>query len=179
MWLLGCATAISMLMLVIYCEMHRIQNGNLFLFALSGEAPATLGEIEDAEESARIFLVPALLCACVIGSALTFGVPHLQSRIKVRPIPSWLIAALILACMADFITTIRFFRTAGVDFELHPGIRLFGYAYGRTAGPAIGKVVQVVGLLALAAVLGRWGSYLIVLATVLFTAAAIYNFLVS
>jgi len=176
---LGCAAAISVLMLVSYYEMHRVEDGNLFLFAMPGEAPPTLSEIEDAHQSARLFLVPSLLCAVVIGSTLAFGAAQLQSRFHMRRIPSWLIIAFILACVADFITTLHFFRTAGVEHELHPGIRLFGYAYGRTAGPALGKLVQIVGLLALAAVIGRWGSYLIALATVLFTAAAIYNFLVG
>jgi hypothetical protein len=175
-WWIGCAAAVTVLTIATYCELQRVQQGKLFLFALPGEAPATLGELVDAEDSVRMLLTPALLCCLVMGAAFAFGVPHLRARLRFRAMPWWLTTAFLLACAADFITTTKFFATAGVDHELHPGIRLFGYAYGRTVGAAIGKVLQVVGLLALSVFMGQWGAYLIALATMLCTAAALYNF---
>lgn len=50
-----------------------------------------------------------------------------------------------------------------------------GYAYGRTAGPLIGKAIQAAGVLLLAPHLRHRGRWLLILVTVVCIAAAAYN----
>ena len=76
---------------------------------------------------------------------------------------------------ADLATTLWFFHTRGIQHELHPGIRLFGYAFGRTVGPVLGKALQLLGILAVASVLPRLAFSVLVLATATYAAAVAYN----
>ena len=81
-----------------------------------------------------------------------------------------------IAVLADLITTVRFFHSKGIVFELHPGIRLFGYAYGRSVGPVLGKSVQALGLLAVACLLSpRGANGLLIIASAAGGLAAIHN----
>ena len=81
----------------------------------------------------------------------------------------------LLSVGADMVTTLWFFHDGGIDLELHPGIRLFGYAYGRSAGPILGKAVQAIGVAGVACVSGRIGSLLLGTVTCLYVFAAVYN----
>lgn len=89
----------------------------------------------------------------------------------------WKLVALIFVASSilDLLTTIRFFNDLNIHTELHPGIRLFGYAYGRTIGPILGKGIQLVTLFVFARLLGKAGFALLLMATVLYTMGAIAN----
>ena len=81
------------------------------------------------------------------------------------------------AAIADLATTLAFFHAQGIDLEFHPAIRLFGDAYGRTVGPIAGKMVQAIAIIVLSRFLGRFGPWLLVLATAIYGIAAAYNLL--
>jgi hypothetical protein len=80
-----------------------------------------------------------------------------------------------LSVLADLVTTLWFFHDDGIDLALHPGTRLFGYAYGRTIGPLLGKTVQAVGVLGVAHIIGRGGVVLLSTVTCFYVLAAVYN----
>src|SRR5262245_31527822 len=78
--------------------------------------------------------------------------------------------------IADLATTMWFFHTHGIEFELHPGIRLMGYAYGRTIGPFAGKTIQAIGILLVSVLMPeQWRGKLLLLAAIGYFAAAVYN----
>ena len=87
----------------------------------------------------------------------------------------WSLSFFGLAVAADLVTTIYFFHVKGIIYELHPGVRLFGYAYGRTVGPILGKAVQALGVLAIASLLGSRGGWLTLAVGAIYLVAAIYN----
>ena len=87
-----------------------------------------------------------------------------------------LIAVFILSALADFATTVWFMSSRESISSSIPGIRLFGYAYGRTVGPLAGKVVQAGGIVGLAVFLPRMGRLLLVIATIIYATGAAYNF---
>lgn len=151
-----------------------MERGQLFLLALRGERAASEVEILDARQSAEAYKYPAVGAVLAIGIVVAWFDPMARSAKSF----SWsapLLAVFGIAVVADLATTVMFFHTHGVFEELHPGVRLFGYAYGRTIGAVLAKIVQFVGVLAIACFLGRYGQWVIVVATFLYVAAAVFN----
>ena len=125
--------------------------------------------------SALEYLTPAMLFPGIVGTIFALvGIGRLRA-----PQPSQmrrvLTGVFLLGVLADLATTVWFFHDGGIDLELHPGIRFFGYAYGRTVGPIAGKAVQTLGVLAIARYSGRLGLVLLTIVTCFYAAAAIYN----
>jgi len=173
LWLLA---AIG-LMVIATSELHRVRSGRLFLFPTAFDNQPSIHELHDAEASARRWLLPALLaigCACGLGYFLG---SHRRdgSRQTIRRTWRTFSVALLLAAALDLFTTLSFFHERGIDVELHPGVRLLGYAYGRTAGPVIAKTTQVVGILWLSERLPRGGNALLATTSLVYALAAAHN----
>lgn len=161
-----------------YWQLNRVHQGHLFALALPWDRPPTLAEILDAKLSAQTYLLPAVIVVLTIGCVAAIMQPRLQlSTTKPSRMETGAIALFLVAAMADLLTTLRFFHQVGVNYELHPGIRLFGYAYGLTIGPIAGKAVQAAGVLIFAMFAGRGGIPLMAVVTLVYGAAAIHNYI--
>ena len=175
-WKLICVASTALLMVVAFCELRRIEHGNLFLAALPWEDAPSEFEALDATASAKTYLVPAILSLGMIGMVVGFAAPSvIRQRRKMSDAWRPLLIIFLLAVFADLATTIWFFHSRGIDHELHPGIRLFGYAYGRTVGPVAGKAIQTVGVIGLSLCLVRPGLILLSVVTFFYFIAAVYN----
>lgn len=91
----------------------------------------------------------------------------------------WWTVCVVLFCaasMTDLATTLAFFHRKTIELEVHPGIRLVSYAYGRTMGPILAKSFQAVSLWWLTRSIPRWmGMTLLVAASLLAVAATVHN----
>jgi hypothetical protein len=161
-----------------YCELQRIEDGALFAFSLPHELPPTEVEIVDAKQSATAYQYIATAAVALLGWAAP-SILRWASPGTVRAVPKSILIVFAIAVLSDLATTIRFFHTHGIEYELHPGIRLFGYAYGRTMGALIGKSIQAAGVLIMARVFGGYGALLVVLVSLTYILAAIYNLCVA
>jgi hypothetical protein len=173
-WLAVWCSVTLLLSIVAAWELDRVASGQLFLFALRFDAEASVPELYDARESAaqwRTLSVVAVWFGSIFLLALSrsTGEPTTLSR------P--LIAFFLLSVVFDLVSTLWFFHLDGIDFELHPAVRLFGYAYGRTIGPVLAKGVQAVGVLFVATKLRRIGKPFLIGTTCVYSLAAIYNIL--
>lgn len=167
-----------MIAVIAWLELQRVGDGRLFLFAVSWDAEPTAIEKHDARQSATDMQLPATAFLLVAGTAVSLSGPDRFQNWLPSTRMQWLsVSVLLISALMDLGSTLWFFHDGGIDLELHPGIRLFGYAYGRTVGPIAGKLVQVVGILAVACWLGRSGRVLIVIVTVFYLAASIHNVL--
>ena len=88
-----------------------------------------------------------------------------------------LLYLLVIAGFVDLLSTIYFMQTVGVHKEIHPLFRHLGFAYGPVVGPILGKFAQI--FLGLFAVLyfRKHAKLIIVLAAVMYSWAAVANFL--
>lgn len=163
--------ATTALMFLAAAEVQRVASGDLFLLQTDFDPPPSMLELRDAESSGgwKYPAVGAVCCCCCLLFALTRKtVPH------VRP-PVFLMAVFLVATAFDLWSTLRFFHVDGIDTEVHPGVRVLSYAYGRTAGPVIAKTVQAAGVLFLASRLPRFASFLLIATSMLYAAAALRN----
>ena len=179
-WLLAAVGLLGMAWLLI----DRVRHRRLFLLALWLDRPATETELLDARASADYYLLPALGCIAAItlvvdwatrrGVAASLRLFWVQIRrlLAHHPVLVW---AFAVATAADLATTLWFFHARGIELELHPGIRLVGYAFGRTSGPLMGKGVQFVGIFVVAALLPRIAPVILVVATITYFLAVVYN----
>lgn len=173
-WICGCIIVSLAGAAIAVLELQRVKDGRLFMFSLPHEAVPSDVEIADAAESAIHNKYPAIAAILGIGLIIAVAGPFSYSS-------NWnfashsLLVVFAVAVVADLLTTISFFHTQGIEHELHPAIRLFGYAYGRTIGPILGKTIQALGVVGVATLLGRRGSWLIGVVTVVYSVAAIYN----
>jgi hypothetical protein len=161
-----------------HSELRRIEHGRLFALRLPFDAAATEIELEDARDSAVENYHAALISVLAIGILLTTILTRGLKNCPCVNLPSRIVIVFFLiSVIADMMTTISFFHSKGIVFELHPGIRLFAYAYGRTAGALLGKVVQAVGIIGVSSVLGRKCTWLLGTASCVYFIAAVYNVL--
>lgn len=156
-------------------ELRRIAAGNLFLLSIAGEAPPSRVELVDARRTAAACTWPARIAILAIGSLVILTLHRKPAEPSLRPIGPWLLALFAFSAVGDLVSTVAFFHQEGIDHEVHPAIRLFGYAYGRTAGPILGKSLQVGGVILLSAYLPKYGRWIVMAATVLYLLAAIHN----
>lgn len=176
-WALACAIGTVALMMLAAAELRRVEEGQLFAFALPWDAAPSEVELADAKMSASTNKLAAVISVALIGFLFAGAALRTVNPSQTNFFNSRLIITLfVLAVMADLATTICFFHTAGIEHELHPGIRLFGYAYGRTTGPIAGKAIQAAGVLAMASIMRRYGSWLLIGAAAIYSIAALYNF---
>jgi hypothetical protein len=161
--------------LLAYAELQRVAQGRLFLFAMPWDAGASRVELIDAKRSAETYLPGAILAISAVGLLTVYLSQITRPDAKSNKVSKLLLAMFVVSVAADLASTLWFFHANGIDHEVHPAIRLFGYAYGRTVGPILGKLLQATGLLLLALWLPRYGSSIILAATCLYLAAAVYN----
>jgi len=175
-WILCCLVLTGIVLLTAVFELQRVGEGRLFALSLPWDADPTLIEIQDAKMSAAEYRFPAVLFLALVGIVVTLNGPKRLAK-PTEPSRIWriLIAVFLVSVLADLATTLWFFHDGGIDQELHPGIRLFGYAYGRTIGPLLGKTVQAIGVLGVAHVIGRGGTVLLSTVTCFYVLAAVYN----
>lgn len=175
-WVIVCSLATLLITYIAWTELQRVEDGRLFLFALPGETNPSRFEKTDARESASNNKQLAAAALIAIGLLVTVAGPKSISNLsKLRTTTRTLLLLFAVAVVADLLSTILFFHQTGIDNELHPAIRLMGYRYGRTMGPIFGKVIQATGVLFVAAQLDTRGRWLIILVTVVYFAAAVYN----
>ncbi len=63
----------------------------------------------------------------------------------------------------------------GPQEEAHPIIRWIALQLGPVVGPLVGKMMQIVALIAVTVYLRRWAVYLFISAIILYAWAAWYN----
>lgn len=132
-------------------SLARVGKGVLFWFPMPWDAPASLDEIVDGRELVQNWHPWAM--ALIAGVLLYFMLlPEVRrTRLKSRLSSGWtelfckhriLLSLFAIATLLDMATTLHFFLSEAVHYETHPGIRLVTYAYGRTTGPVLSKLLQ-------------------------------------
>lgn len=86
-----------------------------------------------------------------------------------------LYAAFAVTCLLDLATTWAYCQKYTLADELHPAIKLMGYAYGLTVGVVAAKLLQAALVLLMTVVLPRWGRLLLVVTMLGYAAAAVWN----
>lgn len=81
----------------------------------------------------------------------------------------------VLAALADGVSTVYFMLRAGPDAEGHPAVRLVSMLLGPVFGPILGKLCQLIVVVALTVYLRRWATCIFVAVIVLYAWAAWYN----
>ncbi len=182
-WLAWLALGLALLAIA-WWLLGRVAAGWLFLLAIAVDYPATAGEIVDARESAQYYFVPAVACVAATTSVLAWAMRRgvrASAALARRAIAVLVndhrvpVGLFLAATFADLVTTLWFVHHAGLEFEVHPGIRLFGYALGRTAGPVLGKALQCAGIVLLAALLPRLARPILIVAIAICAAATAVN----
>ena len=85
------------------------------------------------------------------------------------------LAVLLLAAIADVITTIMFMMKLGPNAEYHPAIRFVSGIFGPLFGPIIGKICQLLAILLVTLYLKNWEKYVLVVVSILYAWAAWFN----
>lgn len=166
------------LMLLARFQLQQVAAGHLFLFSMPWDAPPSAIELIDAKLSVAETQTAAVVVVAVIALVLMITGPVATKRLREQKLFSRSLQIVFaVAVCADMFSTVWFFHVQGIDFEFHPAIRLFGYAYGRTMGPIAGKLIQAAGVLYVAMLLKGRGILLIYCVSAVYMAAAIYNVL--
>jgi len=168
-----------------WLSLKRVESGDLFLLALPFDSAPYELEVSDAVTSARQWTVPALAFLAAASLAILSSVrPGPIDAIHVLRSRCWqlleahrrLCLVFVLACVADYLSTVCYFHEFGITDEMHPGIKLITYAWGRSVGCLIAKVIQG-GLVLLVCVLfPRFARAILLFAIVGYAGAAIWNF---
>lgn len=174
-WAICCAVTLATIV-VADIELRRVAAGNLCLLSMPWDSVASDFERHDAIHSAKEHRFIAPVAVGVIGLVIAATGPIVLAEVqKPRGSTPKTIIVFSAAVLADMLSTIWFFHVQGIDFEFHPGIRLFGYAYGRTVGPIAGKLIQAAGVLYVSVLLTKHGSILIYVVSTAYFIAAIFN----
>lgn len=175
-WLVGCILCAAVLAAVAFFEIQRVADGRLFALSLSWENPPNAAEVADSRASAQRYLIPALLSLVMLGVVARFAIPHWIEQRSELPKAWWTLTMIfLLSVVTDLASTIWFFHTHGINHELHPGIRLFGYAYGRTLGPMLGKTVQALCVIGISISIPRLSLPLLAACTLLYFIGTAFN----
>lgn len=156
-------------------ELDRVAEGRLFLFGFGFESGPSVPELHDARDSAIQWRLPSI-AGVVFASVLIASLTRTKAdrRMLSRP----LVFLLLVSAALDLASTVWFFHMDGIDFELHPAVRLFGYAYGRTAGPLMAKSVQAGGVLFIASKLPRFSKPLLIGTSCVYALAGLCNVII-
>lgn len=175
-WRFVCCAVTLITIVVAYFELQRVATGNLLIVAMPWEPIASEFERRDAIQSATDYRLTALVALGAIGLVIAATGPlKLTQTGRPHAFAQKTIIVFSVAVLADLFSTVWFFHAQGIDFEFHPAIRLFGYAYGRTIGPIAGKLIQAAGILYVSVLLNERGNVLISLVSAAYLIAAIYN----
>lgn len=77
----------------------------------------------------------------------------------------------------DAASTIFFMHTVGPHKEIHPIIRELGFALGPTAGPILGKILQILIGMTAVIYLRKYAKHILVITATMYSWAATANFL--
>lgn len=174
---------------VAWLSLKRVESGELFLIPLPIDPLRPFdGEVADALKTTRLWNVPALAFLAVASLAILFSVRLgpidaidalcLRCR-QLADARTGLCLLLLIACIADFVSTASYFRKFGITDEYHPAIKLITYAWGRFIGCLIAKTIQGFLVLVICALFPSIARATLLLAITAYTAAAIWNFWVQ
>lgn len=164
--------------------LNRVHSGQLFIVSLSWDREPAVSEVQDAQATARLWFVPALLFLFIGGTTVAMtsrSTPLVAFRQLTQRIVAlvrahaWLVAFFAAACLVDLYTTWAYARQFSLEDELHPAIKLVTYAFGITLGVAVGKTIQAGLVLAVAALWPGAGRVLLLFATGGYFVAAAWN----
>lgn len=82
----------------------------------------------------------------------------------------------IVSAVLDGLSTIHFMILDGVEYEMHPMIRLVSFWWGPVIGPVFGKSAQVLVAFMICLAYPSMTRALLVIVSILYTAAAYHNF---
>jgi hypothetical protein len=85
------------------------------------------------------------------------------------------LALVLLASLADMVSTIHFMLNIGPQVEVHPTVRFAAEYFGPILGPILGKAIQVTVIVVLTVFLRRWAIFIFVPVIILYSWAAWYN----
>jgi hypothetical protein len=180
-WLLIAVALLS----AAWLSLWAVQSGFLFAYPLPVDPQPFDHEYSDAIRAAREWTVPALAFLSVASIAVLVGVrqgpidaAH-YVRMRQRQLfdsHSALCHFFILACIADFASTARYFHEIGISDEFHPAIKLIAYAWGRSIGCLIAKSIQGILVLLVCAVFPKIARTTLLVTIAAYTAAAVCNF---
>lgn len=89
----------------------------------------------------------------------------------------WLVILFVGAIFLDTISTMYFMINSGIDLELHPLVRLGAEIYGPVLGTFLmAFLFKILGGLLVAAYIGAWAPYFLIVTSILSGLAGIYNF---
>lgn len=134
------------LILAAVVQLRQVEQGRRAWLALPADAPLSHLEQNDARTSAQ-GAIPLALLGLTAAGMLWLSRNPTAPRLSKTSTWSWTLALFWIALLADLATTVWFMHVRGIDAEAHPAIRLFAYAYGRTMGPVLAKLIQGFGLL--------------------------------
>jgi hypothetical protein len=174
-----------LVLLAAWMSLRRVQQGDLFLFRLPIDRQPLDLEKQDAAAAARTWTIPALSFLAVTAIA-TLAVArtgpfdsarHLRCRLSSLVRTHTIVFALfLLACLADFLSTLWYFHEYSVEDELHPAIKLVTYAWGLSVGCAAAKMIQAALVLLVCTSIPRIARLVLVLTTAGYAVAAAWNF---
>lgn len=165
-------------------SLQRVLQHRLFAWPLPVDPPEFPCEWGDSANAASTWTIPAMLFLGVVAITILVSVrmgpvesialvfKRLEGLFRAHPVTLQFFAA---ACVADFASTVHYFHEYGICDEMHPGIKLVTYAWGRTLGCLAAKLIQAgVGLL-LCALLPNIARGILLVATTGYAIAAIWN----
>ncbi|WP_437227234.1 hypothetical protein SH661x_000244 [Planctomicrobium sp. SH661] len=154
----------------------RVRSGQFFLFALPFDRWASTSEQMDAIHSVNIWRWPALGAILVLGGLAIALQPRWTGARPERNLFLWNVL-LIVSAIADLVSTLWFLHRSSIELEVHPGIRLFAYAFGRTAGPVLAKGLQLSGIYIAGRLWPQWRALMYALAALAMSVATAHNVL--
>ena len=178
------ASASGIVLLGAWLSLRGLQYEKLFLIQLPWDRAPLAFEVRDAADAAQTWMWPTLIFLAVALTAITASEPagpvtagrklgrRLRELLRLHPRLCSIFAA---ACVADFVSTLMYFHSHRIDDELHPGIKLFTYAYGLSIGCLVGKAVQALLALIICAIFPTHSRAILVTLLVAYVAAAVWN----
>ena len=86
-----------------------------------------------------------------------------------------LVYLLIVASTLDFFSTMHFMKLNGIDDEVHPHIWMLSKWFGTTAGPLLGKILQLTLGLVIAIYVIKWAKLILWAGILMYTFAFWHN----
>lgn len=177
------AILLSVLVMAWHSLQHVLQH-RLFAWPLPVDSLEFPCECSDSATAARRWTVPAMMFLGAVAITILIAVrtgpvesicwlrKRLDELFRAHPLTLQFFAA---ACIADFSSTVHYFHEYGICDEVHPGIKLVTYAWGRTLGCLAAKLIQAAVGLLLCALLPKFARGILLIATTGYAIAAIWN----
>jgi hypothetical protein len=172
------------MLIVAWKSLRNVSQHGLFSYPLPVDPPEFPREWPDSATAATIWTMPAMVFLAVVSltilTTVRMGpfetVRWLQQRLRElfqsHPLTLQFFA---VACIADFASTVHYFHEYGITDEVHPGIKLVTYAWGRSLGCLAAKSIQAAIGLLICALLPRFARAILLVAASGYAMAAIWN----